>query len=147
MNFREDAGAIISTVLGVLLLVLITVVLAGLISVYLVQTTSIKKGVELYFIDVEVDANGWINCTATGSDNVSLSSLKILINDEIFQPNNTNTLINGKNYAIGSNDRIYGGARIAMKSAASYSQGQYIRLTISDINSGTLLYDKAVKVK
>lgn len=144
MNFRENARAI-STVLGVLLLVLITVAIAGLIAVYLFQATSIKKGVELYFVDVEVHINGWVNCTAVGRENLTLVDLKILIDDKPFTPNNTNMLINGKPYSPGSNDRIYGGARIALKGSNGYSLGQSIRLIISHVNSGTLLCDIVVK--
>ncbi|MEM2924404.1 MAG: type IV pilin [Methanocellales archaeon] len=146
MNFRENASAI-STVLGALLLVLITVVLAGLIAVYLLQITSIKKSVELYFVDVEANINGWINCTAVGRENVTLSNLKILINDELFTPNNTNMLINGKPYSQGSNDHIYGGARLAMKSSTSYSPGEIVRLTVSDVTSGLLLCEVEVKAR
>lgn len=144
MNFRENASAI-STVLGALLLVLITVVLAGLIAVYLFQTTSIKKSIEFYFVDVEANTNGWINCTAIGRENVTLADLKILIDDKLFTPSNTNMLINGKPYSESTNDRIYGGARVAMKGSNGYLLGQSVRLIISEVNSGTVLCDAVVK--
>ncbi len=98
-------------------------------------------------MNVEAYTNGWINCTAVGRENVTVSSLKILIDDRFFNANNTNMVIDGKPYAAGLNDRIYGGAQIAMKSSNSYVAGQNIRLTISDTNSGTLLCDVVVKVK
>ena len=144
-QLRDDERAITS-VLGALLLVMMVMAIAGLVASSLFEKNLVKKGVELYFVNVEANTNGWINCTATGRDNVTISSLKMLVNNELFIANNTNMLIDGKPYAAGSNDRIYGGAQIAIRGSAGYSSGQDIRLTVSDTASGTLLCDVAVRV-
>lgn len=146
MSFERDAEGV-SPVIGVLLMMVIAVILAAVIGSFVFQANPIKKGVELYFVNVEAHTDGWINCTATGSDNVTISSLKILVNNQFFTPNNTNTIIDGRPHAAGLNDRIHGGVQIAIKSSSGYSSGQNIRLTISDIASGMLLSDLTVKVK
>jgi FlaG/FlaF family flagellin (archaellin) len=125
-------------------MVAITVILAAVIGSYVFGMGPPKQAPELYFSDVTAYTDGNVSATVTGSGNVTIGSLKWLVQDSEVTP--TSIYVNG--VAGDANTYISGGDRITIVvgETAGWVSGQEIRVTISDVATGDLLLDVTVNV-
>lgn len=136
ISFERNAEAV-SPVIGVILMVAITVILAAVIGSYVFGMGPPKQAPDLHFSDLDAKTDGNVSLTVTGSANVTLSSLKILVdNSEIAATSVYVNTVPGD-----SSTYISGGDRITIVTGQTWTVGQEIRVTITDIATGDPLAD------
>lgn len=136
MSFERNTEAV-SPVIGVILMVAITVILAAVIGAYVFGMAPPAQAPDIHFSDLEATNDGNVSATVIGSGNVTLSSLKILVdNSEIAATSvYVNTVLGD------SATYISGGDRITIATGQTWTIGQEIRVTITDIATGEPLAD------
>lgn len=141
-TFERNMEAV-SPVIGVILMVAITVILAAVIGSYVFGMGPPAQAPDIHFSDLEATTDGNVSATVTGSGNVTLASLKWLVdNNEIAT---TSIYVN----TVGGDDSTYigGGDRIVIATGNTWTIGQEIRITITDKATGDLLADIAINAK
>lgn len=147
-SLRKNDEAV-SAVIGVILMVAITVVLAAVIAAFVFGVGgTIKPTTNLHFTSVQAAANDSeckITAIATGTDSITdvTTDLKIqvYVNDEIRSIPTSSI----STTADGSKACKAGDAIIIDCTNDKFNEGDDVRVVITDVSTGSLLLDATVK--
>ncbi|MDI6860243.1 MAG: type IV pilin N-terminal domain-containing protein [Methanocellales archaeon] len=133
-RFVKDEKAV-SPVIGVILMVAITVILAAVIAAFVFGITPPAAAPDLHFTGVVADASeSAVKMTAIGTTSVATTDLRATVNDVSANITFTDTNDNAKIDA-GEPVRLTG---------VSFSAGDSVHVVITHIPTGTLLLDQPV---
>jgi hypothetical protein len=128
-------------------MVAITVILAAVIAAFVFGMGPPKSAPDIHFSNVEANTSKYISATVTGGGNVTLDSIKWLIDNSEKNPATDGTFfVNGA--PGGTTTRITGGDRIVIYAGTvTWVAGQEVKFTAADKATGQLLADVTVRVK
>lgn len=145
--YMKNSEEAVSPVIGVILMVAITVILAAVIGSYVFGIGPPKQAPEIYFSSVEAYTDGNVSATVSGGGGATLGSLKWLVQDtEIATTNIYINEVQGDDSAsISAGDRLV--LVTNSGTAGTWAVGQELRITIADRATGDLLLDVTVRVR
>jgi flagellin-like protein len=121
----------VSPVIGVILMVAITVILAAVIGSYVFGMGPPKAAPDLHWSNIEANTSA-VRGLAVGTASVSASDLAVTINDEAVAS------IDPESISSGNLTYFY--------SASTFNVGDEVRIVVAYVPTGDLLMDATVRV-
>ena len=150
LNLKNDKRAV-SPVIGVILMVAITVILAAVIAAFVFGMGGhMTPTLDLHFSGVEAHAatTGTVSMVAIGADTITVAGAGVPVQAEVktvIQLNGVNDKVASMKLDDTTDTTISAGDVLTLTATSAFASGDKIRVIATDPASGTLLVDITVK--